>query len=328
MNRVSRLIKLAGASSLLAGVTSLLPFSVTAKDFPAKPITIVAHTAAGSSTDLFARELAQAASPIFGKPVVVVNRPGGSGATQMALISSAQPDGYTVGVNTASHVTAMLTNLKGTYTPADFSWIVLNQVDPYVLAVHADSPYESLKDLVDAAKQGERIRIGGYGAVGASHNIAVQILADEADMPITWVSYPGSGDAATAVLGKHIEAASINPGGTLSFVEAGRLRILGVMSESRVSSLPYVPTYAEAGYKVDPSWKQIRGLYGPRGMPDEIKKKLADGFLKAMEAPRFKDYMARAGLEAGNLGPDEYPQFIDRIDKTTQQWLAKLGITQ
>ncbi|PLC55320.1 hypothetical protein CR155_03710 [Pollutimonas nitritireducens] len=316
------------ALAVFAGCVALLPFTALAQNFPTKPITIVAHTAAGSSTDLFARELALAAAPIFGKPVVVVNRPGGSGATQMSFINSAEPDGYTVGVNTGSHVTAMLTNLKGTYTPKDFSWIMLNQIDPYILAVHVDSPYKSLKDLVEAAKGGERVKIGGYGAVGASHNIAVQILAEKAGMPITWVSYPGSGDAATAVLGKHIDAVSINPGGTLAFVSAGRIRILAVMNENRVSSLPDVPTYAEAGYDVDTSWKQIRGLYGPKDIPMDIQEKLADGFFKAMETPRFKEYMKRSALESGNLGPDEYPQFIDETAKATQQWLTKLGITQ
>src|SRR5690606_4805331 len=257
-----------------------------------------------------------------------VNRPGGSGATQMAFISSAAPDGYKIGANTSSHVPAMLTNLKGPYTPAEFSWIALYQIAHYDLSVHADSPYKTLKDLVEAAKGGQRVKIGGYGAVGASHNIAVQILADKADMPVTWVSYPGSGDAATAVLGKHIDAVSINPGGTLAFVAAGRIRILGVMSDSRVSSLPDVPTYAEAGYDVDTSCEQIRGLYGPKDIPEDIQKKLADGFFKAMETPRFKEYMKRSALEAGDLGPGEYRSFIDDAAKKTQHWLTKLGITQ
>src|SRR5690606_6473151 len=112
------------------------------------------------------------------------------------------------------------------------------------------------------------------------------------------------------------------------FVAAGRIRILAVMNENRVSSLPDVPTYAEAGYDVDTSWKQIRGLYGPKDIPMDIQKKLADGFFKAMETPRFKEYMKRSALEAGNLGPEEYPQFIDQTAIATQKWLTKLGITQ
>src|SRR5690606_29861275 len=140
------------AVALAASVTASSA-RAAADDFPNKPITIVVHTGAGSSTDIFARELAHGAGKIFGKPVVVVNRAGGSGATQMALIKSADPDGYTVGVNTASHLTAMETNLKGIYKWQDFSWITLNQLDPYITVVAADSPYKTMQDLVAAGKK-------------------------------------------------------------------------------------------------------------------------------------------------------------------------------
>lgn len=307
----------------------LLPVhAASSNDFPSKTITIVAHTAAGSSTDLFARELAQAASKVFGQSVVVTNRPGGSGATQMAVISSSAPDGYTVAVNTATHVTSMLTSLKGMYKPADFSWITLNQIDPFVLVVNEDSPYKTVSDMVKAAKSGERIKIGGYGAIGSAHNIAISIFAEAADIPYTWVGYPGSGDAITAVLGHHIDAASANPGGTMSFVESKRVRILAIANEKRAPSLPNVPTYAEAGFNVDTSWKQIRGIYGPKGIPQDIQNKLAEGFFKAMQSPRFQEYMTRSALIAGDLGPADYTKFIDKMSVTANKWLTKLGIVK
>lgn len=322
-----KFIKLAAAGTMLAGVFSFLPAQAESVDsFPSKPITIVAHTGAGSSTDLFARELALAAEEVFGQPVVVTNRPGGGGATQMAILSSAKPDGYTVGVTTATHVTAMLTNLKGTYSPDDFAWIVLSQLDPYILAVHADSPYQSLDDIVKAAKAGTNLKIGGYGAVGSAHNVHVNLFADAAGIPFTWVSYPGAGDATTAVLGKHIDVVSANPGGTLPFVEGKRVRVLGILNEERISSLPDVPTYAEAGYEVDTSWKQLRGIYGPKDIPMEIQEKLADGFFKAMQSPRFQAYMKQAALEQGTYGPKEFPEFIDSMGGTATKWLTKLGI--
>ncbi len=314
--------------ALLVGVVASLPLAhaESVDQFPSKPITIVAQTAAGSSTDLFARELAQAASEVLGQPIVVTNRPGGSGAAQMAVISSSAPDGYTVGVNTASHITAMLTNLKGMYKPSDFSWITLNQIDPFVLVVNANSPYKTVNEMVKAGIDGEKIRIGGYGSIGSAHNIAVNIFAETAKMPFTWVGYPGSGDAITAVLGNHIEAASSNPGGALPFVEGKRAKILAIANEKRIPSLPDVPTYAEAGYDVDTSWKQIRGIYGPKGIPLEIQKKLADAFFKAMQSPRFMEYMERSALVVGDLGPDKYPQFIDKMSVVAGKWLTELGL--
>lgn len=297
--------------------------------FPSKPITIVVHTGAGSSTDIFARELAQGAGKVFGKPVVVVNRPGGSGATQMAFIKSAEPDGYTVGVNTASHLTAMQTNLKGIYKWQDFSWITLNQLDPYITVVAADSPYKTMKDLVEAGKKdGVNLKVGGFGTVGAAHDIAFNLLADKAKMPFTWVSYTGGPQAMTALLGKHIDVVNTNPGPALQFAAAGRVRILGILNEARVDSLPDTPTYAEAGYPVDTSWKQIRGIFGPKDIPMDIQKKLADGFFKAMQTPAFQKYMKDTAQIAGDQGPDTYPAFVEKMDGIGAQWLKKLGLAK
>lgn len=300
-----------------------------AADFPSKPITIVVHTGPGSSTDIFARELAMAAEPVFGQPVVVVNRPGGSGATQMATLKEAKPDGYTIGVNTASHLTAMRTNLKGVYKWQDFSWITLNQLDPYITVVAADSPYKTLKDLFEASKQeGTTLKVGGFGTVGAAHNIAFNMLADAAGADFTWVSYTGGPQAITALLGKHIDAVNTNPGPALQFAEAGRARILGILDDKRMDSLPDTPTYSEAGYDVDTTWKQIRGIYGPKDIPMEIQEKLAEGFFKAMEAPSFKKYMAVSGQIAGDKKTTEYAQFVEQMDRIGYEWLQKLGVTE
>ncbi|PJX20267.1 hypothetical protein CAP48_17770 [Advenella sp. S44] len=312
-------------------LTCLIGASAQAAEdsFPNKPITIVVHTGAGSSTDIFARELAQGARKVFGKPVVVVNRPGGSGATQMAFIKSAPPDGYTVGVNTASHLTAMQSNLKGVYKWQDFSWITLNQLDPYVTVVAADSPYKTLKDLVEGGKkEGVNLKIGGFGTVGAAHNIGFNLLADKANMPFTWVSYTGGPQAMTALLGKHIDAVNTNPGPALQFAAAGRVRVLGILDDKRAESLPDTPTYAEAGYPVDTSWKQIRGIFGPKDIPLEIQKKLADGFFKAMQTPAFQKYMKDTAQIAGDEGPEQYPAYIEKIDSVGSEWLKKLGLAK
>jgi len=310
-------------------VPGLVAKAQAAASFPDKPITIVVHTGPGSSTDIFARELAMAAEPVFGQPVVVVNRPGGSGATQMALLKEAKPDGYTVGVNTASHLTAMRTNLKDVYKWQDFSWITLNQLDPYITVVSADSPYKTLKDLFDAGKEaGASLKVGGFGTVGAAHNIAFNMLADEASTPFTWVSYTGGPQAMTALLGKHIDAVNTNPGPALQFAEAGRVRVLGILDDQRAGSLPDTPTYTEAGYKVDTTWKQIRGIYGPKDIPMDVQEKLAAGFFKAMEAPSFQKYMDVSAQIAGDKSTTEYTEFIDQMDQIGYEWLKKLGVAQ
>lgn len=328
-HKQSRALLAMAAMTTALLTTGLAATAQAADDFPGKPITILVHTGPGSSTDIFARELAMAAEPVFGQPVVVVNRPGGSGATQMSLLKEAKPDGYTVGVNTASHLTAMRTNLKGVYKWQDFAWITLNQLDPYITVVSADSPYKTLQELFDAGKkEGATLKVGGFGTVGAAHNIAFNMLADEADTPFTWVSYTGGPQAMTALLGKHIDAVNTNPGPALQFAESGRVRVLGILDDQRADSLKDTPTYKEAGYDVDTTWKQIRGIYGPKDIPMDVQEKLAEGFFKAMEAPSFQKYMAVSAQIAGDKATTEYTEFIDQMDQLGYEWLKKLGVTQ
>src|SRR5690606_1425013 len=152
------------------------------------------------------------------------------------------------------------------------------------------------------------------------------LLAEKADLPFTWVSYTGGPQAMTALLGKHIDVVNTNPGPALQFAAAGRVRILGILNESRVDSLPDTPTYAEAGYPVDATWKQIRGIFGPKDIPMDIQKKLADGFFKAMQTPAFQKYMKETAQIAGDKGPDQYPAFIQKMDAIGSVWLKKQGL--
>lgn len=314
------------AIPLAAGLVILLPGAGFAQDaFPSKPVTIIAHTGPGSSTDIFARELARLSEPFLGQTVVVENKPGGSGAAQMGELIAAAPDGYTVGVNTLSHLTAWETNLKGVYSWEDFSWIALAQLDPYVVVVNADSPYQTLQELADS---GKTLNVGGFGTVGTAHNIAFSILAEAAGIEFNWVPFEGGQQAMTALMGNHIDVVNTNPAPMLQFAEADRVRPLGVLSDERLESLPDVPTYAEAGFDVDTGWQQVRGIYGPPDMDPAVMQTLADAFLKAMASDEFAAYMLETGQVAGDLGPEEYRAFIGEQSEVATSWLSRLGVTQ
>jgi putative tricarboxylic transport membrane protein len=305
------------------------PFAAAETKWPAKPIELVVHVGPGGATDIFARMLAKAAEPLLGKPVVVVNKTGGTGAVQMSALKSAAPDGYTIGVHTLSHFTAMLTNLKGTFAPKDFSWICLNQFDPHVIMVRQDSPYKTLKDLVDAAKQkGGEITVGGYGSPGSVSHIGMQMFATAAGLKMSWVAYNSTPDAMSALLGSHVEASIANPGPVLQFAEAGRIRVLGVLGNERIQGFPEAPTLQEAGYNVDGNWQNLRGLYGPAGIPEEIQKKIADAFSKAMETPEFAAYEKDAGLIRKAMGPAEYREFTKTLTGLAESGLKAAGLTQ
>lgn len=296
-------------------------------DFPSKPITIIVHTNSGGPTDLMARELARAAEDILGSTVVVENRPGGSGATAMAQVYAADADGHTLGAMTPSQIGLINGTLQGQYGIDDFSWVSRAQIDPYVLVVNDESPFETLEDVVEYLKENPGgLNVGGYGADGSGHNVAWNIFADAAGVEANWAPYESTGDAVTAILGNHIDIANSNPGQVMQYVEAGNLRILGVMAEERLVDLPEVPTYEEAGYAVDNSWAQFRGIFAPKGVPEEVLEKISDAFLQAYETESFKNYMKNAQLVDGGMGYVEYTEFIERQNNLTQEWYERLGV--
>lgn len=301
--------------------------SEEAENFPDKPVTILVHTSAGGPTDLMARELAKAAEPILGEKILIENRPGGSGATQMANLKSAKPDGYTLGAMTPSQIGLIEGTLKDQYSLENFGWISRAQIDPYVIVVNKKSPFNSLGELVDYAKDhpGE-LKVGGYGAVGSGHNVAWNILADAAGIEGTWAAYESTGDAVTAILGNHIDVANSNPGQVSQYLESGDLKILGVMSDERLEDLPEVPTYKEEGFDVDSSWAQFRGIFAPSGLNEGVQKKLSDIFVEAMETEGYQDYMKKTQMVEGTMNYEEFSGYIQQQSEMTKDWYERLGV--
>ncbi|QHJ70131.1 tripartite tricarboxylate transporter substrate binding protein [Planococcus halotolerans] len=298
-----------------------------AENFPEKPVTIVVHTSAGGPTDLMARELAKAAEPILGEKILIENRPGGSGATQMAGVKSAEADGYTLGTMTPSQIGLIEGTLKEQYSLEDFSWISRTQIDPYVIVVNEKSPFNTLEELVAFAKENPGdLKVGGYGASGSGHNVAWNIFADKAGIEGTWAAYESTGDAVTAILGNHIDVANSNPGQVSQYVDSGDLKVLGVMNDERLEELPEVPTYKEAGFEVDTTWSQFRGIFGPAGMNEEVQSKLSEVFAEAMETEGYKDYMKKTQMVYGSMGHEEYSEYVQKQSDLTKEWYERLGV--
>lgn len=316
---------LAGAAALSIGLTA----PVAAQDTwqPSGPVDFVLHTKPGGGVDVFTRTLAKELEPIIGQSIVVVNMPGGGGAAQMAKVRAAKPDGLTLGVNTVTHFTGMLTNLKGTFSPDDFSWIALAQEDPIMFFAAKDSKLNDMRDLVELAKKnGGTVNVGGFGPVGSMQNIAMTMLEEKAGVKFNWVAFESTPDIIAAVLGGHVDVGVSNLGPALSFFEAGRLKGLGVLGKKRLATLPNMETFAEQGFDVDPSWIQVRGVFGPKDMPMELQQQIADAIHKAMATDSYQTYARTAGVEDSDFGPAEYQAFVTSLVKVAQEQLAKAGL--
>jgi tripartite-type tricarboxylate transporter receptor subunit TctC len=201
--------------------------------------------------------------------------------------------------------------------------------EPYLVVVRNDSKLKTMKDLVDAAnaKPGSVVMAGFVR--GSGGHFAWEIMAKAANLgsnKVRWVPYDSVGDAVTSVLGGHSEVAVAYVDLVKNQVAAGNLRVIGIMADERVSQLPDAPTLAEQGYKADTSWQQMRGVIGPKGMPDAVKEKLANAIKQALETPDMKAYITESSLVPAFLGPKEFTEYAKQQDTLTKQWMQALSL--
>lgn len=193
---------------------------------PTGPVNMVMHTAAGGTADVFIRTLAKTLEPEIGQKVIVINAPGGGGAAQMTRVRAARPDGLTLGVNTLSHFTSMLTNLKGTYAIDDFSWIASTQEDAILLFVKSGSDIKTLDDLVAKAKSNNgQVNVGGFGPAGSMQSLGISMLEKAAGVKFNWVAFNSTPDITAALLGGHVDVGVSNLGAVNAFFDAERIEL-------------------------------------------------------------------------------------------------------
>jgi tripartite-type tricarboxylate transporter receptor subunit TctC len=317
---------LAAAAVLTMGLAT---GTAVADDYPSSNIRFVLHASPGGGTDVMARKLAAVIEPVLGQPFVIENRPGGRGAVALTQLERAKQDGYTVGSVTATHISQFNGKLDR-YSIDDVEWIARVVMDPYLIAVPANSPIQSLKDVkpyID--KNPGNLTVAGF-VRGSGGHIAWEIFADAAGIDsksVNWVPYDSVKDGVTAVLGNHADLTVAYVGLVRDHVRSGKLRVLGIMADERAEMLKEAPTFAEAGFPgVDTNWQQFRGIIGPKGIPAERQEKLAAAIKQAMETEDFRQYMESAQLIPGFAGPQEFTAFAKRQDKATAQWLEKLGM--
>jgi tripartite-type tricarboxylate transporter receptor subunit TctC len=295
-----------------------------ASEWPGGELRYLLHVNPGGATDVMARRLAEGLQQVLGVNVVVENRPGGSGARQMAQLSMAEKDGRTIGSVTASHLGMFVQS--GEFTIDSAAWACGLVLDPYLLAVRADSPFQTLGDLVAAAKANPgSLSVAGFGE-GSGGQIAWMMFEEAAgltDRQINWVPYNSVGDGVVAALGGHNDVVIGYIGLVRQHVAAGTMRVLGIMSDSRAEALPDAPTYAEAGFDVNTDWQQFRGVIMPADTPMEYQDALCDAVEKVMATDEMKAYIAESELVPGFMRPAEFRAFVESQNELTTSWMAR-----
>ncbi len=302
---------------LLGGISLMLVWMMgCAKDsssaFPSKSITIVVPWDAGGGTDALARSIALQSGNHFHQVINVLDRSGGAGAIGHSLGATSRPDGYTVTMITFELCTYQpLGRLR--LSPKDFKPVIQLNEDPAAITVHADSPWKTLREFLDYAREHpEKVTVGNSGPAAVWHIGALK-LEKLAGVRFTHVPHNGAKPAVTQLLGKHLDAVAVSPSEVLQYLELNNLRCLGVMSEQRLSELPNVPTCREEGYDlVHGTW---RGLAVPPETPDSIVAILEKGFKKGYDSTGFQESAHKAlfGLRYRNA-----KQFADFLQEESQ----------
>ena len=294
-----------------------------APKFPTKQIEVVVPASAGGGTDMVARALANKAKDLLKQPVVIVNKPGGSGSVGFTAGQTAKPDGYTVTMFFAE--ITILPHL-GT-APADhklFEPIMRVNMDPAAITVAADAPWKTLKEFLDYAKANPgKVRVGNSGP-GSIWHLAAAAVEDKAGVKFNHLPYNGAAPAVTALLGGNIEAVAVSPAEVGAQVVAGKLKILGVMDSKRAKAFPNAPTFKEQG--VDLEFGTWRGLGVPKGTPADVKKSIHDSFKAAMEDATFIGQMDKAGLGLAYQNATDFAKFLDDDYARMKVLVEKLGL--
>jgi tripartite-type tricarboxylate transporter receptor subunit TctC len=291
-------------------------------DFPSRPVQLMVAFPPGGSTDVGARVVAAIAEKILGKPMVVLNKGGAGGQVGWTEMARQKPDGYYIGyINLPATNTVVLDpERKATFGVDAFVPIINQVLDPGIVWVRADSPYKTLKDLVDAAKKAPNtIRTATTGILGDDH-LAILMLEEAAPGAIFRIVHLEGGAAQLKeIMGGHVDVAFDNVGSIAPRVRSGELRGLAVMDHQRSKFVPDVPTMKEVGYPTVIS-SSTRGIAAPKGLPQPVLKKLEEVLKKAMEDPEHVQKLESAGLAVKIMVGEEYARYYREIHAQAKKY--------
>ena len=300
-----RLIPVVG---LFIAVAGLVESSVVlAQAYPAKPVRIVVSWPPGGSNDVVARVMAQKLTETLGQTFVVENRAGATGTIGSDLVAKSPPDGYTVLVNSATHVANAHIYKKLPYdTMKDLTGVLPLAVQVGMLVVHPSLPAKNVKELIALAKsKPEQIAWASTGT-GSYTWLTMALLLQMTGTRMLEINYKGGGPAVIALTGGEVQVFFVGIGSLTSALPAGRVRPLAVASDKRLKQFPDIPTVAETvpGYELT-AWI---GSFVPSATPRAIVERLNAEFRKALEHPDATKILGSQALDPMPMTVDEFAQ--------------------
>jgi tripartite-type tricarboxylate transporter receptor subunit TctC len=282
---------------------------VMAQDFPVKPVRMVVPFAAGTTTDIVARAVAEGMARQIGQSVVVENRAGAGGGIGSDLVAKSPADGYTILMGTVgTHAINATLFKKLAYDPQrDFAPVAFAGYTPTLLVVSGASPVKSLKDLADLARRPDgRVSFASAGN-GTSGHLAGELLKARLGGEMTHVPYKDGALALSDVMGGQVQFMFYHPAAALPHIKSGKLRALGVSSAKRSPAAPEVPAIAEAGLDFDlVAWFMV---YAPAATPAPVLARLRDAAAQTLANADIAGRLKAQGLELNAMRAEEMTAF-------------------
>lgn len=285
--------------------------------YPSKTVVMVVPTAAGGTTDLSARMLAQALGPVLGQSVVVDNKGGGNGNIAASIVKRAEADGYTLFMQYSGyHVISPHVTKQTQWAQSDFQPVANVISAPQIIVVRNDLPVKTLAELITYAKANPGKLNYASSGNGSLQHVTGAMLEQQGGIKMVHVPYKGTGPALQDLLGGQVDLTFGTAPPFMPHIASGKLRVLAVTGKERLISLPDVPTTAEAGYpKVDAtSWFAV---FVPAAVPKPVVDKLNVDIRTVVQSAAFKQKAQEQGATADYQSPQ---QLGDKVRADLANW--------
>jgi tripartite-type tricarboxylate transporter receptor subunit TctC len=295
-------------AGLLLGASYAAPGWAQSSAYPSKPIELVVPWQAGGGADVVGRSFGAAVAKHLAQPVIVINRPGASGALGLGEVVNAKADGYKI-VLSSTELTFLNHLGLAKFSYADLRPIARLNADPSAVVVRGDAPWATLEQFLDASRKADsNIRVGNAGH-GSTWHMAAAALAERTGAQFNHIPYAGGAPAVLALLGGHIDAVTVSTAEVSTYVAAGKLKALAVMADKRVADgFESIPTLKERG--IDLSIGIWRGLSAPRNTPDDVVAVLKTAVAKAVKEPVWTDALTKLHFSTDTYADDATLQAV------------------
>ncbi|MDW5444751.1 tripartite tricarboxylate transporter substrate binding protein [Polaromonas sp. SM01] len=316
------------ALASLTCMAALSPLLASAQAaYPSKPIRVVVPFAAGSTTDIIARAIADKMGASMGQTLVIDNRGGASGTIGQQAVATAAPDGYTIMIHSSSHTVSPSTFAKLPFdTVGDFAGVTPISSTPNVLVISPTKNIKTLPELLAAA----RAKPGSMNFASAGQGSATHLNAEKfklaAKIEATNIPFKGSGEAVTEVMSGRVDYYFSPIAPVIGQIRNNQLVALAVGSPKRASALPQVPTTAEAGVPGS-EFNFWIGMMAPAKTPRDIVNRLHDEVVKALATPEVKERFAALGADAWTLKPEQFDSYIKDEIKSNASLVKAAGLS-